>query len=342
MAKNIVGIDFGNDRMKIVHMKNGVFKKFAMADVPEGMISHDKINNPKEVARFIGDTLKKEGINAKDAAIIMAGENVYVKVIEMPQMSEQDLRINLPFEFRDYITSDTQNYVYDYAIINNDLDVHEVIINDDGEEITTTRKMMKLTAVAAPLEEVELYRDVLKEAGLRMVKLAPKQYALMGIIRSIQKDLKYNDEEYCVIDLGYDSIRMYMMRDDELIASRELDGLKELLYVLEQALEVTRKDAKAALINNTDNCQELPSCIEYYSNVTVGLMRALNFYHFSHPESRLKDVYIYGGGAEIKSLLEEINNNVELDIHLTNELPDSFNELKELSSYVSAVGIILD
>ena len=54
-------------------------------------------------------------------------------------------------------------------------------------------------------------------------------------------------------------------------------------------------------------------------------MRALNFYQFSNPESRLEDIYICGGGASIATMRKSLEVNLDVKIHEAGELLERMN-----------------
>lgn len=81
-------------------------------------------------------------------------------------MTEKELRLNLPYEFRDYISQGKDRYVYDYAMLG--------MRNDaDGQP-----EGMDLLAVAAPKRSHRrLYRDVPSRRYLKLKVALPEQAA---------------------------------------------------------------------------------------------------------------------------------------------------------------------
>ena len=52
-------------------------------------------------------------------------------------------------------------------------------------------------------------------------------------------------------------------------------------------------------------------------------MRALNFYQFSNPDSRLEDIWICGGGASIEAMRQSLKESLDVNIHDAGELLES-------------------
>ena len=93
----------------------------------------------------------------------------------MPAMTVDQLKINLPYEFHDYITEDKDKYFYDYAVINKTSDT-------DGN-LTE----MELMAVAAPKETINQYKTLFRRAGLRLTLIAPDYSAIRNIIKDYEE-----------------------------------------------------------------------------------------------------------------------------------------------------------
>jgi type IV pilus assembly protein PilM len=79
-----------------------------------------------------------------------------------------------------------------------------------------------------------------------------------------------------------------------------------------------------------------------YGTITVELMRALNFYRFSNPDSHLEDIWICGGGACIKPLQQSIAETLDLKIHTASELIPGSQSVEQDYSLLQAIGITLE
>ena len=59
MAKSILGIDIGTNRLKLVLMKNGRVKKTVSVPVPENIFREGRITSPDTMAELLREALKK-------------------------------------------------------------------------------------------------------------------------------------------------------------------------------------------------------------------------------------------------------------------------------------------
>ena len=149
-------------------------------------------------------------------------------------------------------------------------------------------------------------------------------------------------EEYCILDLGYQAIRMYMFRGDRHMVTRVLEvGMSSLDDVLAELYSVDVHLAHTYLMTNYDNCLQRPECIGAYDRIAVELMRALNFYRFSNPDSQLDDVWLCGGGAVIQPLQEAISETLDMQLHAAEELVPGGERIDGCNSLIQAIGIAM-
>lgn len=332
MAKPILGIDIGYDNLKLALVKNGTVKKTVCVPMPKNLMREGRVVSNESMGELIRDTMKQEGIRANYAAIVLPNESVYVKSVVMPQMTPEQLEYNLPFEFHDYITEELHEYIFDYAMLDSEGEPEEE--SEDGSPV------MELLAVGMPRSGIDNLTALLRKAGLRLVMAAPALCSYIALIREKQKEPDWDVQEVCIIDLGYQAIRMYMFRGDRHMATRSLEiGMSGLDEVLAEVYNVDVHLAHTYLTTNYENCQSRQECMNAYENIAVELMRAVNFYHFSNPNSHLVDVWLCGGGAALEPLRETIGESLDMNVHASSELIRGGEEIAECNTFVQAVGI---
>lgn len=347
MGKAYVGIDIGYDRLKLALVKDGRIKKAAIEKMPEHMMRDGKIVSAESMGEFIKDCLRRNRISCDRAALVLPEESMFVKNVRMPGMSVDQLKYNLPYEFADYLTDEVKNYSFDYAIDS----ISEVKSEDDGEENAEekpkrklkdkTPKVMELLGAALKTEYLDEIRLMMKKAGLKFCKAAPEIFAYSALIEKASDANKKKD--CCIIDLGYHSVRMYMFSNGKYETTRTFEtGLSVVAEILAETLDVDKHLAQTYLINNHDNAQNNEKCLESYDRISVEIMRALNFYRFSNPDSSLNDIYLCGGGSEISSLRTAIATTLEdYEVHSGDELLGNASLPEDAANHLLSTGITL-
>lgn len=347
MARKIIGVDIGYDSVNLALCRNGEVKKVAVAPMPKGLLREGHITSIQTMSEILRDTLRKNHMHALHAAVVLPNELCFLRTITMPRMTAEQLKYNIPYEFTDYIADEPKNYVFDYAMLS-DFKTEDARkgtkSGESGENSGSgdSGNAMKLMAVAAPKFVVDDTRETLGKAGMKMVKMAPVECAYISLIRDAQRHGSMA-KEYCILDLGYRSIRMFMFKGDCHMVTRVLEvGLESLDNVIAEAMGVDVHLAHTYFISNYEDCQNKDYCINAYNNIAVELMRALNFYRFSNPDSELNDVWLCGGGVATEPLCKAITETLDMTVHSASELVRSRKKIENWQKFVAAVGVTMD
>ena len=339
MGKTILGVDIGYDSMKLALVKDGIVKKAVTVSMPKNLLREGRVVSPESMGELIRKAMKQSGIHCSRGALVLPNESVFIRNVVMPVMTEDQLKYNLPFEFRDYITEELKNYVFDYAMVTTPEQLRAGARAGGGDGVG---RSMELMAVAAPVSLIEDAKEFFRKAGLKLVKAAPSVSCYQALIRARMR-AGGPAEEYCMLDLGYQAIRMYMFRGDRHIVTRELEiGLRSLITAIAETANVDEYLAHTYLLDNFEDWQNKPVCMNAYESIAVELMRALNFYRFSNPESRLGDLYLVGGGSMIRPLRKAIADTVGLQIHPPTELVSGGKAVKAVHGLVQAIGVTMN
>ena len=325
MAQTILGIDVGHDRLKLALMNGHHMKKSLVLDMPENLVSEGRIVSVETMGEFLRTSLKENGIRCNKAGFVFSGERVYIRPVTMPLMNEEQLLYNLPYEFRDYITEELKDFVFDYAMLS----------------VNKEERTMEVMAAAIPRTTLDDTRVILRKAGLKLVKAAP----VLSVYQNILKGQPVSGEgpnDYCILDIGFSGIRMYAFKGDKHLATNELEtGLRTLDDQLAEAYNVDPHIAHTYLINNYDDCQSKEVCGSAFNNIGVELMRTMNFLRYSMQDSSLNDVWVCGGGARIPALLSALEENLDMKIHHAGELLAGYGigNTEEADGLLLAAGI---
>lgn len=362
MAKTVLGIDIGYDSMKLALVSGKKVMKTLTVPMPKNLIQDGRTVSVETMGELIRKTLKESGIRSSKGAVVLSSDAIFVRNVTMPQMSVDQLLYNLPFEFRDYITEELKDYVYDYAV--ESFSEPEPEPPKEGEEGAggigadapaspanpygipgqeqKAAKTMDLLAVAVPVSMMDETRQFIRKAGMKLINAAPPICAYINLIRNLPDGKKPESGEYCILDLGFRSVRMYMFKEDRHIVTRVLEiGLSGLDDVIAEAFNVDAHLAHTYLLTNYQDCVNKDYCVNSYNNISVELMRAMNFYRFSNQESSLSDIWICGGGAAIAPLCSAIASSLDLTVHNASELIEGGEGIENCHLFTQAIGIAL-
>lgn len=336
MAKSCLGIDIGKDQLKLVLMKGETIQKAVSVQMPEGLLKEGRIVSVETTGELIRKTMKENKIRCKEAAVVVSSGVCFLRNVTMPEMTADQLVYNLPYEFRDYITDELKKYVFDYSWGSVEelpkakkpkkqpkKKKGEEKPDEKAEDSEEKRGEMELLAAAAPLEAIDDLRLMARKAGLKLTFAAPEVSACENLLHYKLKEESDKDKEYGILDLGSTSSRLLIFKGDRHQVTRIIErGMEQVEELLADSLHIDIHLAHTWLLTNHEDCVNSEICQDAFSQISVELMRALNFYQFSNPDSRLEDIYICGGGASIESMRESLKENLDVTIHDVSELMD--------------------
>ncbi len=294
----VVGIDIGNYRIKVSYVVKGVLKKFFYENIPDNAVSNGMIQYWDAMSQFLKETLKAHGIRCKNVVFTIPMNGVYIRKVELPLMTTKQLDLNLPFEFHDYISEESNKYFYDYSVIERD------------------DKSMKLLAVACSKELINKYRKLAKTAKLNPIGLVP---SVIGLERILQKHNEHfgitEEKDYAILDMGDSSFKIHFFRNAIYDVTRSFEpGAKIFAETISELNGTDIHISHLTEEDNLDNIQSHPSLVQIYESRAVEIMRALNFYSYSNTGNTIDTLYYCGGGSNIKKLVKTLNETINLPV----------------------------
>lgn len=245
-------------------------------------------------------------------------------------MTINQLKINLPYEFQEYIAEDKDDYIYDYAVIEKRYDTQGNFIE------------MELIATAAPKDLIEHYRSLLRKSGLKLTMIAPEFDALNRIIRDHEALAgEKGGKDYAILDIGHTGIKLFFFPKGKYDITRVTEeGCEAIDAAIARFKGVSLDAARAMKEANEGGVLFDERCREIYGRMAIEIMRVLNFYSFSNPNNNLATLYYSGGGAAIAPLIEAIEQSIELQpVGIEALCADDYEDRNRLRMGVKALGI---
>ena len=241
-------------------------------------------------------------------------------------MNVQQLKVNLPYEFHDYITEDMGNYIYDYAVLPDR--------EGDGQ--------LHLIACAASKTLISSHQQMAKRAKIRLESIEPANVALFRYLESRIKAVPEGEpaQDYAILDLGNTSIKIHFFTKGNYEVTRSMDfGIGA---ASERVAEESGQDIHISRVNletNTAGTQSEPYLDDVFSDLASRIMRVMNFYNFNNRNNTLEELYYFGGGALMEPFLNTIREAVGLNLKSISELLDSKHRLTEEEILIGAQAI---
>ena len=340
MAKSYLGIDIGAGHLKMAVFEGETVSHIVTAEMPDNLIKDGRLMSYETMADIVRDTLKAKKITAKECSLALHSHDVYTRRITLPAMTAEELHLNLPFEFKDYIADGKDKFRFDYAVLN-------TLKNAQG-----VPEEMDILAVAAPIETINAYGSMLRKAGLKLKGAAPDIMAYANLIDGYLERTgavaETNGEQtrprdFCFLDIGTKNTRVYLFPQGEYEVTRSIEfGVASLESAIAEHFAVDPALGKTYLSTNYEGAQYIQPCLDRYEQLGVEVSRIISFFNFNYPESHLDTVHFCGSGSLVEPLLDTLEQHLSVDlVDIGTIMPPASVPFETLRTCPAAVGIAL-
>lgn len=330
MAK-IVGFDIGENSVKMVYFSGSDLKKAVAVDLPDDMVSGERILSMDAMADFIRSMAKANGIPLTNAAYVLGADNCFTRMVTVPLMSEQQLIYNLPYEFHDFLTEEKKNYFFDYSM-------QDIINDEDGNP-----DKMELFACAMLKTSVEDYRAMFRRSGFKLKLLTPSESAFSVLLKRFAVKFDRAETDRCVLNLGHHGTDLYIFQGSKFDSRRGFEtGGKDLDKLIADHYGVDIHVAHSYKQSNYEDVLNADYTIELYNRIASDVVRAVNFYNYNNRERELRDIYLCGGGAAVEPLKNAIGELTRLNVHSADDLLPQKCRVKNSGLYLRAIAGVFE
>ena len=296
MARTRLGFDIGSGSMKAAVLQ-GDSVRVEEIRLPENMVDGaGNITLPHAFTQFLKQIKKELALPGGTASLVLPPSQVICRLVTMPKMTTQQLMMNLPYEFTDFIQGVADQYFCDYALCS----------LGEGESEEQGVPMM---AAAAAKQTLAGYVQMFSRAGIRLKVILPQEMALIHLVKGRA------DGEFCFVDLGHQNTRITVVWRDRIQATRQIAlGGRNLDLATADELGVDAFRANTYKVNNYQGVQSAPALTDLYDRIAVEILKVINFYQFTYRSSSLKGIYLVGGGAALPDLRRVIEDTAGLPL----------------------------
>lgn len=298
MGKTRLGFDIGSSSLKIAVFQGGG-PRIEEVRLPENLVDETgAVVLPHAFAQFLRQTKKELSLPRGPAALALPAGQAICRLVTMPRMTTEQLLMNLPYEFSDFIQGVADQYHCDYAVCAS---------SEEDDEANGVPMM----AAAAAKQTLAEYSQMFAQAGFKLKTVLPQEMALIQLCQ----DRGAGADEFCFVDLGHQVTRITVVWRDRIQATRQIAlGGRNLDAIVANEMGV---DAFLSNTYKTTNFQDvltLPAVAEVCERIAVEILKVVNFYQFTYRSSALEGVYLVGGGAALPLLRQSIESTVGLPL----------------------------
>lgn len=234
--RSVLGIDIGTSSLKIVQARKEkeravleTYGELSSAAYGSKEIGRAAILMDEKVSEMIRDLKKEAGATASRGVVAMPLRYSFITVIEMPELSDKELREAIPYEARRYIPISISDVILDWWRI------PPVESEDDSKKPT-----ISILLVAVQREIVEKYRRILEGAGIEFLGFEVEVFSSSRLIGARLH------QPHMFIDFGALSTKLSVSDAGIVRAVHHVDrASQQLTLALSQSLGIDFKRAEA-------------------------------------------------------------------------------------------------
>lgn len=333
--KDCLGLDIGASSVKIVQLK----KKKSLTKLvgyesrilPENIMIEGIISDHQKMEKIIREMMAqtKEGkFTAQKVIASIPDKNIFTRVLELPELSEKELKEAVYFEADQSIPMAMTDLVIDWQVLGPSL---------------TKEGMNDVLLVGAPLSIVNSYIQLFDKLNLQPEAI---ETSLVSVIRALVSN-KEKDEVMLVADIGARSTNLGFY-DHTLRLADSLDfGGMTITGALAVGLKVDEAKAEEVKLKSGMKDKKTAEVITASLLVLKDEMIKVIKYHDDRNERKTSKIILCGGGSNIFGLTDYLAEALKIEVHVGNPwvnidtYPIKPVPKVEAAAFASAIGLSL-
>ncbi|MDQ3033652.1 MAG: pilus assembly protein PilM [Myxococcota bacterium] len=310
-GKHLVGVDIGSSSIKVCELKEArkggrEVVRFGYHPLPTQTIVDGHIINSAAVVEGLDKLFHKQ--KNRDVALRVSGHSVIIKKITMPLMTQAELREQITWEAEQHIPFDLAEVEIDWQVLQSR--------QDQGQ--------MDVLLVAAKKEEVNDLTNIAVEAKLRPRVVDLDAFTVQNAFETGYGGVPPN-QTLALIHVGASLTTLNILSGGTTAFTRDIaNGGNQITDEIQRALGISAEEAEAYKCGGDGRGlvpREVPEIVAQVVETLAGeIQRSLDFYLATSGEGEVHRVYVSGGTANIRALLDAVERRARVPVELLDPL----------------------
>ncbi len=288
-----LGLDIGSSHIKYV-LLSGTIDSPSLVD-----FDSIKIDDGREATKkALADIAVKLSSITKEANTSISGPNVVVRYVELPKMTEDEMKSSMKFEAEKHIP----------------FSLKEVEIDSEILEFIS-HGMMRVLLVAAKKETVALHAKLLEESGLSAKVVDCDAFALFNAFLFNYPDIS-KEANTVLLNIGEKITTMNILKGKIPYFTRELKlgGADFTQAIFEKMTMADKKTAEILRDDPKDKANDiLDATRQVATNLVDEVRLSLNYFE-NQAGASVNDIYISGGLSSLNGLVASLSSALGIEI----------------------------
>ncbi|MFW6270725.1 MAG: type IV pilus assembly protein PilM [Bacillota bacterium] len=325
--RTVTALDIGTSAIKIAKIKleksDIRLLDISYQKLPQDVFDNGEIEEPSILITELERLFKKIDYSPSRIITTIPNNNLVIRNLVLPGMVEEELSQALKWEADEYLPFPAEEAIIDYIIVGqNEEELNVVLVATESRVVDNLLSLLK---------KLNIYPEVVNVQPLALISLLQAQKQVEKEELSIS----------AIIEIGASGTRIVIADGRKVYLFRNLDtGGDNFTQLIEEFKDMDYEKAETYKINNglqveLDRKKEeemfsadLDAGLEI-SEIAVAedtdlkteaedlirnINKTLDFFSHNHPDKEIEEVYLTGGGAQLKGLKDLINKNIDLEV----------------------------
>ncbi len=308
--QSLIGLDIGSHSMKIVELgKQGnsyVLLTAGTAPTPPKVLGATAQAEIEGLAAAIRKLAKDVGVKSKSVNVALPESQVFTRVIEVPQLSRQELASSIKWEAEQYIPLPLDQVTMDFTILR--------------EAKDTGTNMMQVLLVAAPKILLDKYVTFLELSGLGVVGVETEIISASRALAPMTTNVK----TAILVSLGAQTTDLAILRNGIIAFTRSISaGGEALSRALVQGMGFRQNQAeefkKTYGLDRRQMEGKIVEAVKPIMDTIIGeIKRAIAFYQERYKTDRVELVLLSGGTARLPGMSAYMAEHIGIEAQIAN------------------------
>lgn len=301
-------LDIGTKSIRVVQLSKAADGRWRLDHVgytglEAKIIASDSPEGKKKLGNALMSTIAQAGISTKDVVIGLPSSKTFTTIIEVPIMSDTELRSTLKYQADQYIPMPLDDAKVDWAKLG-------VSPNDAKKE--------EILLASTAQNYVEDLIETIDSLGFNVIAAEPDPIA---IVRSLLPDKPTG--AHIVLDIGEASTDIVVTLGDRPVLVRTLPmGLRALVGAIVQNLNIKEDQAtqfvvKFGLAPDRLEGQVFRAIENVLENFVAEIIKSVKFFQNKYATESIGRIHLSGYAGVIPYLAEYIGTKTELATEVT-------------------------
>jgi len=331
-SRNLIGLDLGSKFIKAVQLSenNGQYSitGFGSMEVPPQYSIPDAVM----------ELFSRKKFKTKRVVTSVSGRFVFIRYINMPVMSDEELMNAAKYELGKYIPVEVDEVLHDSQKL-------EELPQQEGQE-----PEMRVLLVAAKRTFIDEHVSILETSGLAPAVVDVDSFALGNAYEMtglVNQEAVRSEQLVALVDVGASKTNINIMSDKVSYFTREFyKGGNDLTEAVSKRLALEIREAEMLKRNPGNDLDRVQDCIAGpVDDICHDINISIDYFENQY-DKQIEEVFLTGGGGATIGLLEALEKTVNKPVSRWNPMQylpsqldrESASELEE-AGHQSAIAL---